>query len=38
MRRLHRKRDGILLIEEADGSARYLTWWESILYWIGLLK
>jgi hypothetical protein len=35
MRRFHKKRDGILMIEE-DGQCRFLAWWESLLYqWFG---
>ena len=28
----HYKSDGILRIDNYDGSARYLTWWESIKF------
>jgi hypothetical protein len=31
VRRVHRKRDGLLLIEP-NGTARFLTWWESLRY------
>lgn len=39
----HRKRDGILRIESRYGASglllyrepRYLTWWETVIYWCG---
>jgi hypothetical protein len=31
VRRVHHKRDGLLLVED-DGSARFLTWWESLRF------
>ena len=37
MRRFHKKHDGILLIED-DGRARFLVWWEGVLYRLGLFK
>jgi hypothetical protein len=32
---IHKKRDGFLLCR-IDGSARFLGWWEGILYRLGL--
>lgn len=29
-RRFHKKRDGWLMLD--DDGARFLTWWESVLY------
>lgn len=36
MIQFHRKADGILTID-SSGKCRYLNWWESVLYRVGIL-